>query len=87
MSGGHFDYRQGAIDCLADDIEDLILHNGDAGRHCYEPHTIDRFKEAVHHLRTAYAYARRIDWLVSGDDSEDSFHTRLAQDLSKIRSK
>ena len=26
-------------------------------------------------------YTQRIDWLVSGDDGEDSFHSRLKKEL------
>ena len=28
--------------------------------------------------------AQRIDWLVSGDDDEKTFHERLPEDLAKI---
>jgi len=35
-------------------------------------------------LRQAHVYAQRIDWLVSGDDGEDSFHRRLKHDLEKL---
>jgi hypothetical protein len=33
----------------------------------------------------AQIYAQRIDWLVSGDDNEDSFHKRLAKDLAEVK--
>jgi hypothetical protein len=29
-------------------------------------------------------YAQRVDWLVSGDDGEESFITRLAEDLKEL---
>lgn len=32
----------------------------------------------------ASVYAQRVDWLICGDDSEESFHERLAEDLAKI---
>jgi hypothetical protein len=38
----------------------------------------------VAHLHKAQIYVQRIDWLVSGDDSEDSFHQRLAQDIQRL---
>ena len=50
----------------------------------YPDETIDKMKEAVKLLRTAQVYAHRIDWLVSGDDSEESFHKRLKDDLEKL---
>ena len=42
------------------------------------------FKNAVKHLRVAEIYAQRVDWLLSGDDGEDTFIERLKSDLAKI---
>ena len=36
-------------------------------------------------LKIAQVYAQRVDWLVSGDDGEDSFHSRLNKELSEIK--
>ena len=33
----------------------------------------------------AQVYAHRIDWLVSGDDGEDSFHRRLKSDIAELQ--
>jgi hypothetical protein len=49
----------------------------------YPEEVIEKFKEGVKILRQAEIYAHRIDWLIAGDDSEDSFHKRLAADLYK----
>jgi len=38
--------------------------------------------EGIELLKKAQIYAQRIDWLLSGDDGEDTFHKRLSQDLS-----
>lgn len=35
----------------------------------------------------AQIYTQRIDWLVSGDDSEDSFRERLKEDLEEYKNK
>ena len=53
----------------------------------YEDKTIERFKEAVKVLRQAEVYAQRIDWLLSGDDDEKSFHKRLEEELKKLEEK
>jgi hypothetical protein len=45
---------------------------------------IMQFKIAVVMLRQAEVYAHRIDWLLSGDDSEESFIKRLVKDLNKL---
>jgi hypothetical protein len=88
MSGGHFDYKQYQIEDIADEIEELIEDNlfKDEYGYCrnYSEKTLDRFVEAVKALRIAEVYATRVDWLVSGDDGEDTFHQRLRADLSEI---
>jgi hypothetical protein len=92
MSGGHFDYKQWEIQNIADEVEQLILTNDSEeldewgyrkGSH-FTPETIAEFKKGLTVLRQAYVYAQRIDWLVSGDDGEDSFHRRLKNDLEKL---
>ncbi len=89
MSGGHFDYKQYQIGQIADEIEQLIISNEDSslneygsekGRF-YSQKTIDEFKKSLVILKQAQIYAQRIDYLVSGDDSEESFHNRLECDL------
>ena len=92
MSGGHFDYQQYRMHDIAAKITELINSNddkaldrwGDPVGRGYCPATIAGFKEAVRFLRIAEIYAQRVDWLVSGDDGEDSFHSRLADELAKI---
>lgn len=46
-----------------------------------------RMEEAVYALRRAAIYAQRTDYLISGDDGEDSFESRLQKELSKLDSK
>lgn len=48
---------------------------------------VDEFKRGLKILRTAAIYAQRIDWLLSGDDGEESFKRRLKEDLDKLESK
>jgi hypothetical protein len=50
----------------------------------YPDEVIERFKLAVKYLRIAEVYAHRIDWLLSGDDGEESFIERLDEDLRKL---
>uniref|UniRef100_A0A6H1ZRF6 Uncharacterized protein n=1 Tax=viral metagenome TaxID=1070528 RepID=A0A6H1ZRF6_9ZZZZ len=88
MSGGHFEYGQWQISEIADEIEKLIRNNDSTekdkyGGH-YSPEVIIKFKDAVQLLRRAYIYAQRIDWLVSGDDGEESFIERLKEDLDEL---
>lgn len=52
--------------------------------HEYSPEVIEKFKEGVKLIRQAYVYTHRIDWLVSGDDGQDSFLERLKKELDKL---
>lgn len=95
MSGGHFNYNQHFINDIADDIEEEIRDNKIKpeyvdderwkwwGSQKYTNDTIKEFKKAVKVLRKAYVYAHRIDWFLSGDDGEETFHERLKEELKK----
>lgn len=95
MSGGHFNYNQHFINDIADEIEDEIRNNkkkGDwisderweeKGKQQFSDETIKEFKKAVKVLRKAYVYAHRIDYFLSGDDGEETFHERLKEELKK----
>lgn len=92
MSGGAFDYKQHGIEEIIEKIEDVISKNDSTekdewgfniGLH-YSPETIAEFMKAVKLLKKAKIYANRIDWLLSFDDDEDSFHVGLKKDLDKI---
>ena len=49
--------------------------------YCFSDETIEKFKEAYKKLKEAYVYAQRVDWLLSGDDGEETFKKRLKEDL------
>ncbi|MDP2862235.1 MAG: hypothetical protein Q8N95_05530 [Desulfobacterales bacterium] len=91
MSGGHFDYAQDRIGYIADEIERIISVNDniekdqygdDVGYH-FPQDIIDKFKDAVKTLKIAEAMVQKIDWLVSGDDGEDSFRERWGKEVMK----
>jgi hypothetical protein len=56
----------------------------DLNHYKYPDEVIDKFKEGLKLLRMAEVYAQRIDWLVSGDDGNETFLRRLNDDLSKL---
>lgn len=93
MSGGHFQYQQYKLHMIADEIEQLIVDNeseevneyGDKKGSFFSSETINEFQTALELLRVSYAYVQRIDWLVSGDNGEDSFHRRLKDELEKLK--
>lgn len=85
MSGGHFDYKQFAMKDIAEQIQEIISHNDedwtDSDGWCqeaykYPPQIIEKFVEAERAVHRAAAMVHRIDWLLSGDDSEETFLKR-----------
>ena len=53
----------------------------------YNKETIKELKKGLAILRKAYIYAQRIDWLLSGDDGEESFQKRLKEELDNLKNK
>lgn len=84
MSGGHFGYQQWRLDDIASEIEHIIDTNdctdvddwGDRKGRNYPPEIIEKFKETVYWLRRSAEMTQRVDWLLSGDDGEESFMKR-----------
>jgi len=80
MSGGFFEYDQFRCTAMANAIESLIKECVEDAR--YSEETIAKFREAAQCLKRAGEMAHRIDWLVSGDDSEETFHERWKEKCS-----
>ena len=76
MSGGYFDYVQDRILRAADSLASLIETDDQ-----YSKETLEEFGKALAMLRASAIYLQRIDWLISGDDTEKSFHKYLRQEL------
>ena len=41
-------------------------------------------KEAYRQIRIAEIYATRVDWMMSGNDSEENFRERIKEDLAEF---
>jgi hypothetical protein len=80
MSGGHWNYGHDQLFEAARQIEKMAAQNpyGD------EAATLAEFSTAASVMRRAAIYWRRIDWLVSADDSAESFHRRLQTELTAL---
>lgn len=75
-------------DCTDNDeaVEYAIIHRHTMpNRNGYRFQTLQQMKRAVKTLRKAAVYAQRIDWLLSGEDSEESFMARLIPDLKAVK--
>jgi hypothetical protein len=93
MSGGYFDYKQYELDVIADNIEQVIIDYENKKKsewdnkpkwYFKDPRTILELRNAIHLIRKAAIYAQRVDWLLSDDDGEESFHQRLKEDMEKL---
>ena len=82
MSGGAFNHNDYHIRDIARQIEEIIRDNEE--RPVYDVETISRFRETVKLLYRADVMVHRIDWLISGDDGEDTFHKRIGEDLERL---
>lgn len=81
MSGGHFDYGCFRISQFADELQHEISVNNDETKNEYGEYrgyhlsedTMVRVRTAQRIIETAGKLAREIEWLYSGDHSEQSF--------------
>jgi len=80
MSGGRWNYGHEKLFAAANTIEKMAAQNpyGDNAA------TLAEFSTGVRLMRLAAIYWRRIDWLVSADDSAESFHRRLQEELREL---
>lgn len=84
MSGGHFDYQQFAISNIADTLEQAIKENKTPDEYGYctnfSKQTIREFKKTLEKLRVVQKEVMRIDWLLSGDDGEETYLSNIKED-------
>ena len=68
-------------------LERFIEHHEEAVNYAYPEPVLRRLEEAVYALKRAAIYAQRVDYLLSGDDGEESFERRLQEELAELDSK
>jgi hypothetical protein len=71
-------------DELWGDAEYYRKYPDDLFYYTYPEEVQNKFREAITILRKAFVYVHRIDWLLSGDDGEETFIERLAEELIKL---
>jgi hypothetical protein len=84
MSGGEFDYIQYRLGDVVERIGYFISNGNGWDDEVYSEDTIERFIEGYMYVSLAAIYMQRIDWLVSGDDGEESFHKRLDEEMKML---
>lgn len=99
MSGGYFGNVDRHFREVADKVKEHIDRNEippspdddwgmryftENGNKWYSDETMEAFKRAYECIRMAETYAHRIDWLLSDDDGEETFHERLHEDIGKL---
>jgi len=45
---------------------------------------LEEFKKGVEAIKLAQIYMQRMDWLLSGDDGEESFLSRLKEEINDL---
>jgi hypothetical protein len=50
----------------------------------YSDEVIEQFKVSSIMIKKAQIYMQRMDWLLSGDDGDESFLTRIDEDLKNL---
>jgi hypothetical protein len=89
MSGGHLFHQQHRIEEIAGEIESLIWTNddesidqyGERSGNAYPPEIIEKLYTAAYALRRAAAMVQRIDYLLSGDNGQDTFLRLWEEDI------
>jgi wyosine [tRNA(Phe)-imidazoG37] synthetase (radical SAM superfamily) len=84
MSGGTLDVSPYSLESTREQIQEVIDHNYAQNGYNLKPETLEVFKKAISIIHQAEIYIRRIDYLLSSDDSEDSFHEYLKEDSLNI---
>ena len=57
----------------------------DLNHYEYPDEIIAEFKNAYEALRKAEIYAQRVDWLLAGDDGNETFLERLKEDMEVLK--
>ena len=89
MSGGYFDYAQFRFGEIVESIRSEIANNDstekddwgyDKGCH-FPSDIIAKFKETADTVERAEKMVTRVDWLLSGDDGENTFRNRWKKEV------
>ena len=93
MSGGTLETSPWMLRSLAEELENFVNNqwafrlkdrepdlNKEEYNYEFELRTLDKIAEAAKAIYKAAQMAERVDYLLSGDDSENTFHLRWEED-------
>lgn len=85
MSGGFFEYKHRCVSEFADRIKEVI-ENRDKSEFVagFSAKTIEGLRECELLVRGAAVALERVDYLMSCDDSEESFQKRLVEEMDDL---
>jgi len=85
MSGGHFDYNQYRINDIADKLRVRIaIARTKPSHYGYSDKFLEEMIKGYNMAMETAARIHRIDWVLSGDDGDDTYVEALSEDISKI---
>ena len=80
MSGGSLDYFYFRFEEPLEKISKEIKW----GKNKWSPEVLSEFQHAIKYLRIAQVYSHDVDWLLSGDNSDDSFLESIKEELEEL---
>ena len=80
MSGGRFNYEQDGIQVVIEELEQLPLDELEG----LDAIAQSNYFALIAELKKCHVHMQRLDWLLSGDDGQKTYHKRLAEDLAKL---
>lgn len=86
MGGGYFEYQQYHLQDIVDKLREIkvkIENDEEFYQYDRKEELLQEISNGLDYLNLAGIYTKRLDWLFSGDDGEDSFFERLEEELEK----
>ena len=84
MGGGYFEYQQYHLQDIVDKLREIkvkIENDEEYYEYDRKQELLQEISNGLDYLNLAGIYTKRLDWLFSGDDGEDSFFRRLEEEL------
>ena len=85
MSGGAFDYQDYRLDAIATELRIAIAKTRKKAESSdYSTLFLNEMIRAYNQVRELSVLLHRIDWVLSGDDGEETYWEQLAEDMATV---